>query len=365
MDLLLTPSDFVAYFNQSIEMIYPAVTVEGEVANLRIARDRWLYFDIKDETASIKVFGAVYQLNHQIDDGMLVRLVASPRLHPLYNFSLNVISVTPSGEGSIKKASELLQSKLAAEGLFDSERKRPLPYPPERIGLITSSEAAAYSDFVKILEARWPLAAVRHREVMVQGERAAEQVVAAIHAFNQSTDVDVLVIVRGGGSADDLLAFSDERLVRAVAESRIPTLVAIGHERDISLAELAADLRASTPSNAAELLVPDKRDVMAELESCRSLADNSVSAMIEDGLLALQAARADIKLRLQQIISNQKLRLKGQRDLLLALDPVRVLKRGYALVRRDGAVISSSAAVRSGERLTIQFHDGQAAAVAE
>ncbi|HZM63792.1 MAG TPA: exodeoxyribonuclease VII large subunit, partial [Candidatus Saccharimonadales bacterium] len=168
-DLTLTVSEFVALVNQTLEYAYPNVTITGELANFRVSKNRWVYFDLKDTESSIKCFGTVYQLPGPLEDGIMLAVKGAPRLHPLYGFSVNVLSMTPVGEGSIKKAAALLQAKLTAEGLFDAERKRPLPHPPYSIGLITSAESAAYRDFMKILNARWGGVTVTLADVQVQG----------------------------------------------------------------------------------------------------------------------------------------------------------------------------------------------------
>ncbi|HET7630253.1 MAG TPA: exodeoxyribonuclease VII large subunit, partial [Candidatus Saccharimonadales bacterium] len=227
----LSVSDFVALHNQILEYALPEVTIVGELTNFRVSKNRWIYFDLKDETASVRFFGTVYQLSGPLEDGMLLRVRGTPRLHPLYGFSVTVSSLQPAGEGSLLKAFDLLQAKLTAEGLFDPARKRSLPYPPERIGLITSSESAAYADFMKIIGARWSGLEIVLADVQVQGEAAIAQLVAAVEMFNQlAQPPEVLIVTRGGGSAEDLQAFSSEQVTRAVAASRIPTLVAVGHE---------------------------------------------------------------------------------------------------------------------------------------
>jgi exodeoxyribonuclease VII large subunit len=336
--LALSVGEFVSLVNQTLEYAYPAVTITGELANFRVSKNRWVYFDLKDDDASVRFFGTVYQLPGPLEDGMLLAVQGNPRLHPLYGFSVNIVRVQPVGEGSIKKAAALLEAKLAAEGLFDSSRKRTLPYPPERIGLITSGESAAYRDFVKILNARWGGVQVELIDIQVQGSSAPAQIVAAIEQCNQQAEPpDVLVVTRGGGSAEDLAAFSTEQVTRAVAASRIPTLVAIGHEVDISLAELAADQRASTPSNAAELLVPDRKHVLAGLQATRvqlhrcalQVVTSARTQLVHAAQLAHQAAAhaagaAEQKLRLQQ-------------QLLQAFDPNAALQRGYAIVRAGAA----------------------------
>ena len=262
----LSVSQFVDSINQTFEFAYPIISVIGEVANFKISKGTWVYFDLKDDNSSIRCFTSVYKLNFPVEDGMIIKVVGQPKLHNSYGFSFNVQSIQPVGEGTIKKAIDLLEKKLLAEGLFDDKRKRPIPYPPKKIGLITSSESAAYADFIKIINSRWVGLEIVLYSVLVQGDKAPAEICAAIKYFNELAEApEVLVITRGGGSSEDLWAFSTEEVTRAVAASRVPTLVAIGHEIDLSLAEKAADKRASTPSNAAEILVPDKKDSINNL----------------------------------------------------------------------------------------------------
>ncbi len=363
MELIFSPSDFVAVLNQTLEYAYPLVTIEGELANVRVSRGKWVYFDIKDETASIKCFGTVYMLPGPIEEGMMVRIVANPRMHPLYNFSLNLQSITPVGEGSIKRASDLLFAKLEKEGLFDPERKRVVPFAPERIGLITSKESAAYADFVKILNARWSGVKVLHHDVQVQGEPAVNDIVHAIETMNQLAEPpEVLVITRGGGSADDLAAFSTEQVVRAIASSRIPTLVAIGHEVDTSLAELAADQRASTPSNAAELLVPDKKQVLLAVKQQQKSLGEALVSQLKDAHQSLKEQALTHRHTLEQAYFVAEQTLARQADLLEALNPEAALRRGYAVLRSGGKVLKSIKLVKPGDQLAIQMHDGSAEA---
>lgn len=365
-ELVFSPSDFVAVLNQTLEYAYPLATIEGELANVRVSRGKWVYFDIKDDSASVKCFGTVYALPGPIEAGMMVRIVASPRLHPLYNFSLNIQSITPVGEGSLKRAADLLLAKLEKEGLFDPTRKRPVPFAPEHVGLITSGESAAYGDFIKILNERWAGMHVSHCDIQVQGEQAVADIVGAIEAMNQlAHPPEVLVITRGGGSADDLAAFSTEQVVRAIAGSRIPTLVAIGHEVDISLGELAADQRASTPSNAAQLLVPDKKHVFQVFaEQKRSLGEFLATS--------LQGVEQDLKERslsmshlMEQAYLLSSQLLTRQRDLLQALNPDAALKRGYAVIRRGQQVIKSARLLQRGDNIIIQMHNGSVDAVVD
>lgn len=358
-----TVSEFVAVLNQTLDYAYPVVNVVGELTNFRVSRGKWVYFDIKDDEASVKCFGTVFQLPGPLEDGMMVRIVANPRLHPLYNFSLNLQSVTPVGEGSLKRAADLLLAKLTAEGLFDPHRKRPVPFAPDHIGLITARQSAAYADFVKIVNERWAGVHITHCDVQVQGEPAVAEIVNAIEAMNQlAHPPEVLVITRGGGSAEDLAAFSTEQVTRAVAACRIPTLVAIGHEIDISLAELAADLRASTPSNAAQLLVPDKAAVLAALKEQRKALDDTVAMYVQNAQRDLNEHSQTIKHMAEQAYLAAAHTLERQKDLLEALNPQIVLKRGYAVVRASAGkqFIKSVKDLKKGDNVTIDWRDGSA-----
>ncbi len=356
-----TVSEFVVSLNQTLGFAYPYVEVQGELSNFRVSKNKWVYFDLKDETASLKCFATVYALPGPLEDGMVVRVAGSPRLHPLYNFSFQVQTMQPVGEGALKRAADLLAAKLEKEGLFDPARKRPLPYPPRRVALITAGDSAAYADFIKVTRARWGGMTIVHYNVLVQGEQAAGEIIAALKVTNEAEQLpEVIVMVRGGGSAEDLAVWSDERVVRAVAASRVPTLVAIGHEIDVSLAELAADKRASTPSNAAELLVPDRREELRHLRAYQRRLNEQLAQVImrrRTGLVML-AERLDEELSL--IFSQAQKRLDNSRKLLLAYDPKRPLRQGYALVRAGSQLITRVAQLRPDFEIAVEFTDGKA-----
>jgi exodeoxyribonuclease VII large subunit len=292
---------------------------------------------------------------------LLVRVSGQPRLHPQFGFSLTVQSLQPSGEGALKKAFELLKATLNREGLFDPGRKRQLPYPPAKIALVTSLESAAYVDFTKILNVRWPFADLEIYDTQVQGEAAPGQIVAGLAAANAEAELaDVLVMTRGGGSADDLVAFNDERVVRAIASSRIPTMVAIGHEKDESLSELAADKRASTPSNAAELLVPDRHAELVNIKQLRTFLSQNMQTMItheKDRVTELGQKFAE-QLSSQYRQASQE--ISRLRQLLAAYNPQLILSHGYALVRKSsGELLRSVNDVQPKDRITAQLTDGQ------
>lgn len=353
-------SEFVALLNQTLEFAYGDVVITGELANLRVSKNRWVYFDLKDEDSTVKFFGTVYQLPGPLEDGMIVRVRGLPKLHNLYGFSVNVTSITPAGEGSIRKAADLLKAKLLKEGLFDASRKRPLKYPPAHIGIVTSMQSAAYADFIKVLNARWRGLQIDVIDVQVQGEPAPGQIVSAIEQFNALAEPpETLVLIRGGGSAEDLAAFSTEQVTRAVAASRIPTLVAIGHEIDQSLAELAADLSASTPSNAAELMVPDRKQASVAIGL---VADQLLSL----GLRAIDQEKTqlkDVRRTLMQltidVINRSSIELKQIQNLLNALNPQAVLARGYGIVSVGGAPIHSTKLLKQNDIVEVTMSDGK------
>lgn len=357
--LVFTVSDFVAILNQTLEAAYPYVAIEGEISGFRVSRNRWVYFDLKDETASVRFFGTVYSLPGPLEDGMVVRVSGNPRLHQSYGFSVNIQSVTPVGEGSLRRAADLLAAKLKSEGLFSPGRKRSLPYPPHRIVLITAGNSAAYTDFMKILNTRWRGATVDFFDVQVQGESASTQIVTAIAAANALSELpDILVITRGGGSIDDLAAFNTEQVTRAVAASRIPTLVAIGHEVDVSLAELAADRRASTPSNAAELLTPDRTVVLRQLWETRNELNDTLRSVVIQRKDSLISQRKELDRGLRSAYRSARLRVQSASRLLVAYDPSVALRRGYALIRAHGKVVRHVSELSPGVTVTLQLSDG-------
>ncbi|HET6622781.1 MAG TPA: exodeoxyribonuclease VII large subunit [Candidatus Saccharimonadales bacterium] len=351
----LQVSDAIALINQTLDYAYPTIVVEGEVSGFKINKDKYVFFDIKDAEGSLNCFMMVFQLGIALEDGMKVRLVAKPNLTKWGKFSLTVRSVQPVGEGSLKRAFELLKAKLDKEGLFAPERKRLLPSMPERVGVISSTGAAGYADFMKILNNRWQGVELLVANTQVQGEAAPTQMVRAIEHFNEmSQPVEALVIIRGGGSQDDLAAFNDERLVRAIAASRTPTLVGVGHEVDVSLADLAADVRAATPSNAAEILVPDRRQLLEALAG-------STSRMISSMHQTVRAYRRQTDEQLDRVLSRvDDTYLGAVKDyqnltaVLRQLDPKLALKRGYALVRDASGRLIGDKPPRSGQVLSVE-----------
>jgi len=332
----LSVSQFIQTVNQTLEYAYASIEVEGEVASFKVNQNKYVFFDLKDDQGSIGCFMTVWQLRVPIEDGMKVIVTATPKLTPWGKFSLTVQAIRPSGEGSLKKSFELLRAKLDKEGLFASERKRTLPELPSHIAVISSTQAAGYADFIKILDDRWGGLRVDVAHVQVQGMDAPDQIIRAINYFNEREVLpEVIVIVRGGGSADDLSAFNDEQLVREIAASRVPTLVGVGHEVDVSLADMAADVRAATPSNAAQILVPDRNELIRRIR-------HSVASLLPRTDQAIKQQQQEVRQQLDDALAaiyerhdRQTEQLTSLRRILAEYDPRRVLARGYALVRGD------------------------------
>ncbi len=360
LDIELSVSQFVGLLNQTLEYAYPNLVVVGELSNYRVNKNRWVYFDLKDETATVKFFGTVYQLPGPLEDGLILKVRGQPRLHNLYGFSVNVLSIQPAGEGSLRRAADLLRANLKAEGLFDEDRKRSLPYPPSRIGLITSKQSAAYADFIKIISSRWQGIEIELIDVQVQGEAAIAQIADALKSFNsQAEPPEALILIRGGGSAEDLAVFNTESVTRAVAASRVPTIVAIGHEIDTSLAELAADRRASTPSNAAELLVPDRREVLQNLETTAVQLNKLSERHIVQATNETKEQAFKLEQVSKQTIKQSIVLVEGYKQLLRALDPKSILRRGYGIVRHNGVAVRSINLLKERQSVDVQLADGR------
>ncbi len=375
---ILTVSEFHALVNQTLQYAYPEVIIEGEVSSYKINQGKWVFFDLKDSETTISCFMPIYQLKTAIEDGMLVRVKAYPNITKWGKFSLTIRAIEQAGEGSVQKAFEKLRLQFEQEGLFSTERKRALPLYPGRVGLITSAEAAAFADFTKILNDRWAGVTIDHAQVQVQGIDAPKQIVAAIEYFNhKSSDYDCLVIIRGGGSAEDLQAFNNEEVVRAIYASKIPTLVGIGHETDTCLGELVADVRAATPTDAARLLVPDKHAVISSLNETVSRSSNRLLEQVlrlqselgefqqvyKQYIASTQQRITELSSRavsnINTIVTQQRLRVVHQLELIKSLDPAAILQRGYAIVTVDGKTVYDPHQIKDNTLLMVQLAKGK------
>jgi len=361
--------------------------IEGEASNVRRAASGHVYFTLKDPGAQLGAViwrGQARFLTYLPQTGDLV--LAHGRIGVYEQggrYQFYVDFVQPAGRGSLFETFERLKAKLHAEGIFDEGRKRPVPTHPRTIGVVTSPDAAALRDVLRVLQRRYPLARVLLSPTLVQGEEAPSQIVAALERLNQRDDVDVILLVRGGGSLEDLWAFNDERVARAVANSRLPVISGVGHETDFTLADFAADRRAPTPSAAAEIATPNVADLRVSLlslqgrlvqaaahrlrtlherleRSCTSLRHLSPLSRVASARLRVDdlSARLDALTAYRIELANQ--RLSGLIARLEALDTSSVLKRGYALVldRASGHVVTAAHATSSGQRLALRFYDG-------
>lgn len=380
---IFSVAQFIAYVNDTFKAIWdPAqVAIEGEVTGFRISQGQWVNFDLKDEEALVSVFMVLRNLGVPLQDGMRVRLYGYPRIYPKYGkFSFSADRIEIVGEGGLRKALELLRQKLLAEGLFDLTRKRNLPRFPRRIALIASRESAAYGDFLRILTERWNGIEIDVYHVLVQGKDAPESLVSALQTVSAKGPeiYDALIMTRGGGSLEELMAFNDERVVRAVFASTVPTLVGIGHERDITLAEEVADVRGSTPTDCARRLVPDKRDVLHEIATLEEGAINALETLIQDRVHRIERAFMGVDRWLQTVthrlmtsegdvhdrLSRWHERLKSQVDtmerVIRSADPDLILRRGYALVTgASGQVITQVSQTHPQDDLSLRFADGK------
>lgn len=355
---VLSVSQFVSYLNETFKAIWDSneVAIEGEVSNYRVSQGQWVNFDIKDEESLVSCFMVLGKLRVPVEDGMRVRLYGYPRVYPKYGkFSFNVDRLELVGEGAIKKALAALRVKLQNEGLFDPARKRPLPRFPKRIALIASRDSAAYGDFIRIVNERWSGLEIDLFHAIVQGDKAPDSVMNNIERAHKNGPYDAIVITRGGGSFDELMAFNDERLVRMIFASKIPTMVAIGHERDVSLAEEAADVRASTPTDCARRLVPDKRDVMFEIASLEQGIVGSIQSQIDEGRRLVELATTGA----ERWIQNFRTRVASLLRLIASFDPKSVLKRGFAIITaEDGSIVTSVKKTKAGMPIGLQLRDG-------
>jgi exodeoxyribonuclease VII large subunit len=365
----------------------PTVWVEGEVTELR-RQEAWqsVFFTLKDpaDGACLGVTmlrGRFDALRLDLADGERVHVLGRPELFEARgDFRLRALSIERFGLGEHLARLEQLKRRLAGEGLFGAERKRPLPRVPRRIGLVTGNDAAAKRDVLATITARFPAARVLVAETYVQGPRAAAAVAEALGRVSSAEHVDVVVVARGGGSFEDLLPFSDERLVRAIAACPVPVVTAVGHEQDTPLCDLAADVRASTPTAAAKLVVPDAAELRERLDTSRATLARCAHRRVERARERVRADRERLQRapgrgverarhrlevahgRLERApslaIERRRSALEGAAGRLRTLSPRATLERGYAIVRSEGGILRSSAAVEPGDRVDVELAEG-------
>ena len=343
----------------------PTLWIEGEVTEFR-RQEGWqsVFFTLKDpqDGACLPVSmprGRFDGLRLDLADGMTVHVYGRPEIYEARGvFQVRALSIEPLGLGAILAGLERLKRKLAAEGLFAPERKRPLPLLPGRIGLLTGNEAAAKRDFVTAVQSRFPAANVLVAQTYVQGQAAPAAITAALESLSRAPGVDVIVLTRGGGSFEDLLPFSDERVVRAVAGCSVPVVSAVGHEQDTPLCDHAADIRASTPTAAARLVVPDEHELRQRLDTARAALARGAGAALEQARRALATDRDRLNRAPALLVERKRAGLEGLAGRLQALSPQKTLARGYAIVRTDNGIVRSATELAKGKRVEVELGEG-------
>lgn len=385
----LSVTEVNQYIKQMLEQdqILSQVSVRGELSNYKMHSSGHHYFTLKDDGAVISAVmfrGDASKLRFRPENGMKVILSGRVSLFPKSGqYQIYVRDMQPDGVGALYIAFEQLKQKLHAEGLFDPAKKKPIPKYPGRIALVTSPTGAAVRDMIRILRQRYPLAKVLVCPVKVQGDGAAEEIAAMLDYVNAHALADVIITGRGGGSMEDLWAFNEEVLARAVYRSEIPVISAVGHEPDVTICDYVADLRAATPSNAAELAVVNSAELQVRLHNVTARMTQSVLADIQHKRQHLRLlAEKKIMQSPYEYLSERRMlltmlqhRLEGsQRGLLQkkkqqyasvaaamdAMSPLKVLGRGYAIAMKNGAVVQSAAALQCGDATSLQLRDGVA-----
>ena len=386
----------VSQITEDIKLIFThtfsGIWVEGEISNCRPSNAGHLYFSLKDDAAVLSgvLFSrAASQVKFKLEDGLKVICFGSIDVYaPRGQYQLIIEQIEPKGVGSLQLALEQLKAKLEKEGMFSREHKKPIPYLPARIGVVTSLTGAAIKDMLKVLDRRFRDVHIVVSPVRVQGEGAGEEIAAAIRDFNQynlgvgrQDKVDVLIVGRGGGSIEDLWAFNEETVARAIYDSRLPVVSAVGHERDWTIADLVADVRAATPSVAAELVIPEKEELRAKLEDALDGLRQSVghglamsaqrfdslkthlirlnpAVLIPEHKERLLDACRQMSVRMQHFLELRSSRLAGMAEKLVNLNPLNILSRGYSVTfaQPSGAIVKDAASLRSGDTLkTVLF----------
>ncbi len=359
--------------------------MEGEISNFKQHTSGHLYFTLKDEGAQLPAVmwrSRVASLTFPPEDGMKVIARGSITVYPPRgSYQLDVEQIQPLGIGELQLAFDRLKQKLAAEGLFDPVNKKPIPEFPDCIGIITSETGAALQDIRSVLSRRHPSVEVILASVRVQGAGAAEEIAEAIEHMNHYGGIDVLIVGRGGGSLEDLWAFNEERVARAIYASKIPIISAVGHEIDFSIADFVADLRAPTPSAASELVVRDRTELLEDIGNLcytmRGAIDTQISSfrgrvaslltsysfnrprdLVREFSQRVDEIDRSLGVSFNHIAGTALHRYDSLKHQLQALNPHGVLKRGYSIVRKEGRIVSSAWSLHQGDEAEIQFHDG-------
>jgi len=380
----------VAELNNYIKNIFDAnrtlasVSVKGEISNFTNHRSGHLYFSLKDQDSQIRAVmfrSSALKLKFLPENGMKVLVHGSVSVYAKDgSYQMYVNSMQPDGIGALYLAYEQLKEKLLSEGLFDEERKRPIPRYPEKIGVITSPTGAAIRDIINVISRRYPVADIYLYPSLVQGEMAEDNLIKALRYFDSSNLVDTVIIGRGGGSIEDLWAFNGERLARTIASVSVPVISAVGHETDFTICDFVSDLRAPTPSAAAELAVPDMREIAVMLDGAETRMANALVSLVSkkseelnkfsESFFFLRESYVshkrdellskwdELQLSLKDSLKDKTATLRLCAEKLNALSPLAVMTRGYAYASSEGKIVRSSSQLHLGDPVTIRFSDG-------
>lgn len=385
-----TPTQLNQYIKGRMDTdpILSKMLVRGELSNYKMYPSGHHYFSLKDSEGTVRCVmfrGSAAALRFRPENGMQVIAAGRVSVFPRDGqYQLYCDRLTPEGAGELAVAFEQLKKKLAAEGLFDPARKKPLPRFPQKIALVTSVAGAAVRDMIRILGVRYPLAEVILVPVLVQGEGAAQDIAAALDLVNENRLSDIIITGRGGGSMEDLWAFNEECVARAISRSQIPVISAVGHEPDVTIADFVADVRASTPSNAAELAVPDQNDLYTRLGSVQEYLRKTAAGMLgahrqrltflaqnpalqnperyfEGKRLLLDYQSQALTHALEQYVNQRRERLGRLAASLEAMSPLKVLGRGYTIAQTtQGQVVASVRQLVPGDLVHLKWSDGAA-----
>lgn len=385
MEKAISVSELTNYIKRVIEENFEQVRIIGEISNFKAHASGHWYFTLKDKNAQISC--TMWKgLNNYVfftpQDGMQIVVTGKITVYPPRgNYQLDVKSMKPAGEGELQKAFEQLKRKLFDEGLFDDEHKRPIPKFPAKIGIVTGTDTAALKDMLSVAERRYPILELIIAPTRVQGEGAAEQIAASIENLNQHKDIDLIIIARGGGSLEDLWAFNEEIVARAIYKSKIPIISGVGHEIDFTIADFVADLRAPTPSAAMEIATPNKDEIIGFLEEISDNNKNYISEKIENlkyelnylnksygfknitNLINTKKQTIDNYIfRIQVIIANflksNKNNLSLFSKIILSNNVNSILKKGFVLIEQDEKIIKRKTELKIDRGLELKFYDG-------
>ena len=340
-----------------------AIFVEGEVSNFRgnYASGHW-YFSLKDENSQISAVcfkSSNQRIKFTPENGMKVICSANVTVYEKQgNYQLNVRNIEPKGVGAQALALEKLKEKLKNEGLFDIARKRPLPYLAQKIGVVTSPTGAALRDILKVIYRRFQNVEVLISPTRVQGEEAPQEIINALKRLYKIDGIDLIIIARGGGSKEDLWVFNDENLARTIVKSPFPVISAVGHEIDVTIADLVADVRASTPSVAAELSVKQKEEIVLEFKNLKKRMVDSLAKKLNVVAIQLDNHVSNMRYIVNSKLDSIDYEIKSLAGKLDSLSPLKVMKRGYSIVYKieNNEVVSDSSYLKSGDKLKLQFH---------